>query len=548
MSKDIKYGLDARESLLKGVRKLADAVKITMGPKGRNVVLESKFGSPTITNDGVTIAKEIDLEDKFENIGAQIVKEASTKTNDLAGDGTTTATVLAAAIIEEGMKNLLTGANPVLMKNGIEKAVDFALHELDQIAQPISNYEEIAQVATISAQNKEIGLTIAQTMDKVGTNGVITVEEGKTVGISIDIVEGMQFNNGYLSPYMVTNPARGEAVLENPAILIMDTKISLLQDLVPLVEELAKEGKKDLLIIAEDIETEALTTLVLNKLRGTFNAVAVKAPAFGENRKEMLKDLAIVTGGNLISEELGRKLKTAELHDLGSAKKVIVGKDSTTIIQGLGDAGEISDRVDEIKNQIENENSEYEREKLMERAAKLSGGVAILKVGAATEIELKEKKHRIEDALSATKAAVEEGIVAGGGTALLKISEKFSEILGNAKNEDEKIGMILVQKALQKPARQIAENAGLNPDEIIQKILASENSEDGYNILTDEIENLVQSGIIDPKKVTRSALQNAASVSAMLLTTEVAVANIPEISGNAPALPNMGGMGMPGMM
>ena len=385
-------------------------------------------------------------------------------------------------------------------------------------------------------------------MDKVGNNGVITVEEGKTVGISTDIVEGMQFDNGYLSPYMVTDSTRMEAVLENPAILIMDTKISLLQDLVPLVEELAKEGKKDLLIIAEDIETEALTTLVLNKLRGTFNAVAVKAPAFGDRRKEMLKDLAIVTGGNLISEELGRSLKTAILADLGSAKKVIVGKDSTTLIQGFGDSEEISDRVEEIKNQIENEKSEYDREKLMERAAKLSGGVAIVKVGAATEIELKEKKHRIEDALSATRAAVEEGIVPGGGTALLKISRGIQTLIDESENEEEKIGMSIVKKSLEAPVRQIAENAGLEGSVIVEKILVSEGFNYGFNIVTEKIEDLVKSGIIDPKKVTRSALQNAASVAAMLLTTEVAIANIPE-KNPAPLAPaGMPGMGMPGMM
>ncbi len=547
MAKDLKYGMEGREKLLAGVRKLADAVKITMGPKGRNVVLATGFGTPTITNDGVTIAKEIDLEDRFEDIGAQIVKEASTKTNDLAGDGTTTATVLAAAIIEEGMKNVAAGANPVLLKNGIEKAVKFALEELEKNAQPISNYEEIAQVATISAQSEEVGITIAQTMDKVGNNGVITVEEGQTVGISTSVVEGMQFDNGYLSPYMVTDSTRMEAVLENPAILITDKKVSNLQDLVPLVESLAGEGKKDLLIIAEDIESEALTTLVLNKLRGTFNAVAVKAPAFGDRRKEMLKDLAIVTGGNLISEELGRDLKTAVLADLGSAKKVVVGKDSTTIIQGLGDSSEISARVDEIKNQIENEKSDYDREKLMERAAKLSGGVAILKVGAATEVELKEKKHRIEDALSATRAAVEEGIVPGGGTALLKIAQKLSQVEDQIENAEEKLGVTIVKKALSSPVRQIAENAGLEGSVVVEKILATSDFKEGYNIISGKVEDLVASGIIDPKKVTRSALQNAASVAAMLLTTEVAIATIPE-KNPAPAPAGMPGMGMPGMM
>lgn len=548
MAKDITYGLDAREKLLKGVMKLADAVRITMGPKGRNVVLDKKFGGPTITNDGVTIAKEIELEDAFENIGAQIVKEAATKTNDLAGDGTTTATVLASSIIAEGMKNIAAGANPVLLKNGIEKAVEKAIEQLNTKAKQITTTEEIAQVATISAQNKQVGITIADIMDKVGHNGVITVEEGNTLGISTDIVEGMQFDNGYLSPYMATDPARMEAVLENCAVLITDKKISSIQSLVPLVEELAKSGKKDLLIIADDLESEALTTLVLNKIRGTFNAVAVKAPEFGERKKEILKDLAIVTGATFLTEELGLSLEKATVADLGSARKIIVTNDDTTIVEGAGNKQNIENRVIEIQSQLENTKSDYDKDKLVERIAKLAGGVAILRVGAATEIELKEKKHRIEDALAATKAAVEEGIVAGGGTALLKISSVLDELFEQTENADEKIGISLVKKALESPARQIAENAGLEGSVIIAQVLADENFDNGYNVLSEKVENLIEAGIIDPKKVTRSALQNAASVAAMLLTTEVAIADIPK-EEMPPAMPaGMGGMGMPGMM
>ncbi len=548
MAKDITYGLDAREKLLKGVMKLADAVRITMGPKGRNVVLDKKFGGPTITNDGVTIAKEIELEDAFENIGAQIVKEAATKTNDLAGDGTTTATVLASSIIAEGMKNIAAGANPVLLKNGIEKAVEKAIEQLNTKAKQITTTEEIAQVATISAQNKQVGITIADIMDKVGHNGVITVEEGNTLGISTDIVEGMQFDNGYLSPYMATDPARMEAVLENCAVLITDKKISSIQSLVPLVEELAKSGKKDLLIIADDLESEALTTLVLNKIRGTFNAVAVKAPEFGERKKEILKDLAIVTGATFLTEELGLSLEKATVADLGSARKIIVTNDDTTIVEGAGNKQNIENRVIEIQSQLENTKSDYDKDKLVERIAKLAGGVAILRVGAATEIELKEKKHRIEDALAATKAAVEEGIVAGGGTALLKISSVLDELFEQTENADEKIGISLVKKALESPARQIAENAGLEGSVIISQVLADENFDNGYNVLSEKVENLIEAGIIDPKKVTRSALQNAASVAAMLLTTEVAIADIPK-EEMPPAMPaGMGGMGMPGMM
>lgn len=549
MAKEIAYGQDSQQKLLSGVRKLADAVKITMGPKGRNVVLESEYGTPTITNDGVTIAKEIELEDPFENIGAQIVKEASTKTNDAAGDGTTTATVLAACIFEEGLKNVTAGANPVLLKNGIEKAVIHAVAELEKNAKKISTMEEIAQVATLSAQNKEVGETIARTMEKVGANGVITVEEGKTLGVSCDIVEGMQFDNGYLSPYMATDSLRMEATLTAPAILVTDMNISSVQSILPLIEALAAEGKKELLIIADDVEGDALTSLVLNKLRGTFNAVAVKAPGFGDRKKDILKDIAIVTGATVITKELGLTLETTTLADLGYARKVVVTKDDTTLIEGAGDAQEIEGRVHELFSQIESTKSDFDKDKLAERAAKLSGGVAILQVGAATEIELKEKKHRIEDALSATRAAVEEGVVAGGGTALLKISKTLDALAEAQTDEDEKIGVLLVKKALESPTRQIAQNAGLEGSIIVAKVLDHPDFDYGYNIMSGKIENLIESGIIDPKKVTRSALQNAASVSAMLLTTEVAVAIKKDSVSSAPAgMPGMGGMGMPGMM
>ncbi len=542
MAKDIIFAEDARKKLLTGVQKLACAVKITMGPKGRNVVLDKKYGGPTVTNDGVTIAKEIELEDIFENIGAQIVKEASTKTNDVAGDGTTTATVLAAAMITEGMKNVEAGANPVLIKNGIDKAVSAALAELETKAKKITTTEEIAQVATISAQNEEVGKTIADTMQRVGNNGVITVEEGKTVGISTEVVEGMQFDNGYISPYMATDPARMEAVLENPSILITNKKISNIQQILPLIEAMAAEGRKNLLIIAEDLDGDALTTLVLNKLRGTFTTVAVKAPAFGDRRKEMLKDIAIVTGGTYLTEEVGLSLEKATLADLGTARKVIVSKDSTTIVEGAGDASHIDARVQEIMLQIGNTKSDYDREKLQERAAKLSGGVAILKVGAATEVELKEKKHRIEDALSATRAAVEEGIVAGGGTALLKIANVLDALAESTKNADEKVGVLLVKKSLEAPVRQIAENAGLEGSVIVNAVLNAPEFNFGYNVMTEKVEDLVSAGVIDPKKVTRSALQNAASVAGVLLTTDVAIAEIPKPEAPMPA-GGMGGMG-----
>jgi chaperonin GroEL len=550
MAKEILYSSEARKKLLEGVMKLVNSVNVTMGPKGRNVVLDKKYGGPTITNDGVTIAKEIDLEDAFENIGVQIVKEASTKTNDLAGDGTTTAIVLAGAIVSEGIKNVEAGTNPILLRKGIEKAVNYAISVLNEKAQPIKTQEEISQVATISAQSEEVGETIAKIMDKVGQNGVITVEEGKKVGISTDIVEGMQFDNGYLSPYMATDTAKMEAVMENVSVLITDKKISSIQTILHLIEDLAKQGKKDLLIIAEDIEGEALTTLVLNKLRGTFNAVGVKAPAFGDRRKEILKDIAILTGGTFITEEVGLTLEKSTVEDLGTVRKSIITKDATTLVEGNGDKNEIKNRIDEIYLQLENTTSDYDKEKLAERAAKLSGGVAVLKVGAATEIELKEKKARIEDALEATRSAVEEGIVAGGGTALLKISSKLTGLLDSAETEDEKVGIILVKKALESPVRQIAENAGLEGSVIVNKVLSDENFDNGYNIVSEKVENLIESGIIDPKKVTRSALENAASVAGTLLTTEVAVADLPSKEADTPpAMPGgMGGMGMPGMM
>ena len=544
MAKDIQFAEDARKKLLKGVKKLSDAVRITMGPKGRNVVLDKKYGGPTITNDGVTIAKEIELQDKFENIGAQIVKEAATKTNDIAGDGTTTATVLAAAMIVEGVRNIEAGANPIQVKVGIEKAVNASVEALEKVATPISSKEEISQVATISAQNKEVGDTIAETMDMVGKDGVITVEEGQTIGISKEVVEGMQFDNGYISPYMVSDPARMEAVMDDPFILITDKKISSIQTILPLIEAMAQAGKKNLCIIAEDLDGDALTTLVLNKLRGTFNTVAVKAPAFGDRRKEMLKDLAILTGATFITEEVGLTLEKATIEDLGRARKIIISKDNTTIVEGKGNEKKISDRVAEIKAAMDKTKSDYDREKLAERAAKLSGGVAILKVGAATEIELKEKKHRIEDALSATRAAVEEGIVAGGGTALLKISKILQKLADETTLNDEKVGILIVKKALEAPVRQIAENAGLEGSVVVEKVLADSDPNMGYNVTDGKIENLVKAGIIDPKKVTRSALENAASVSAMLLTTEVAITDLPE-----PEKPIPGGMGgMDGMM
>ncbi|HID91802.1 TPA: chaperonin GroEL [Candidatus Peregrinibacteria bacterium] len=550
MIKNIEYNQDARQKLAAGVEKLTNAVKVTIGPKGRNVVLEKSFGGPIITNDGVTIAKEVVLEDRTENLAVQIIKEASTKTNDTAGDGTTTAIVLAGSIIQEGMKHIATGANPVLLKYGIEIAHAFALQELEEMAVQISSEQEIAQVATLSAQNQEIGQTIAEIMGKVGKNGVISVEEGRTFGVSVKITEGMQFDNGYLSPYMVTDQNRLECVMEQPAVLITDQKINSIQEILTLIEEMSKQNKKELCIIAKDISDEALTTLVLNKLRGTFNAVIVKAPAFGDQQKEILEDIAIITGATVISENLNMTLESANLENLGKSGKIIVSKDDTKIIGGFGNSEKIQQRIEIIKTQLNNTKSDYEKDNFEQRIAKLSGGVAILQVGAATEIELKEKKYRIEDALSATKSAIEEGIIAGGGTALLKISEKMTTFIEYCKTEnnmhtDGIIGMKIVQTALLAPIKQIAENAGLNGEIIINKINNHINNRAddknnnldniGFNIMTESVEDLVESGIIDPKKVTRSALQNAISVSAMLLTTEVAIT---EHKNNVkPALP-----------
>lgn len=543
MAKDIKFSENARHSLLKGVDKLADTVKTTLGPKGRNVVLEKSYGAPDITNDGVTIAKSIDLEDHFENMGAKLVSEAAQKTNDIAGDGTTTATVLTQAIVREGMKNVTAGANPVGIRRGIETATKAAVDELHKISHKVSTKDEIAQVASVSSASTEVGNLIADAMEKVGHDGVITIEESKGIDTELSVVEGMQFDRGYLSQYMVTDNDKMEADLDNPYILITDKKISNIQDILPLLQEIVQQGKS-LLIIADDVDGEALPTLVLNKIRGTFNVVAVKAPGFGDRRKAMLEDIAILTGGTVISSDLGLELKDTKIDQLGKAGKVTVTKDSTTIVEGAGSKDAISERVDQIKKQIADTTSDFDREKLQERLAKLAGGVAVIKVGAATETELKERKYRIEDALNATRAAVEEGYVAGGGTALVDVM-KF--IQGNVKgdSQDAQTGVNIVMKALGAPVRQIAENAGKDGAVILDH-LEHEDPEIGYNAATDKWENMVKAGIIDPTKVTRSALQNAASIAALLLTTEAVVADAPEDDKNqAPAAPNPGmGMGM----
>ncbi|QXE18748.1 chaperonin GroEL [Clostridium sp. 001] len=540
MAKSILFGEDARKSMQEGVNKLANAVKVTLGPKGRNVVLDKKFGSPLITNDGVTIAKEIELEDPYENMGAQLVKEVATKTNDVAGDGTTTATLLAQAIIREGLKNVTAGANPMLIRQGIKIAVDKAVEEIKKISTTVKGKEDIARIAAISASDEEIGKLIADAMERVGNEGVITVEESKTMGTELDVVEGMQFDRGYLSPYMVTDSEKMEAAIEDPYILITDKKISNIQDILPLLEKIVQQGKK-LLIIAEDVEGEALATLVVNKLRGTFTCVAVKAPGFGDRRKEMLQDIAILTGGQVISEELGRDLKEAKLEDLGRAESVKIDKENTTIVNGRGDKKAIADRVSQIKVQIEETTSDFDREKLQERLAKLAGGVAVVKVGAATETELKEKKLRIEDALAATKAGVEEGMVPGGGTAYINAIPEVEKLTSDI--PDVKVGIDIIRKALEEPIRQIANNAGVEGSVIIEKVRNSEVGV-GYDALKGEYVNMVEKGIVDPTKVTRSALQNAASVSATFLTTEAAVADIPE---KAPAGPAAGAPGMGGM-
>jgi chaperonin GroEL len=546
MAKNIKFGDDARSRIAKGVNKLANAVRVTMGPKGRNVILEKSFGSPTVTNDGVTIAKEIEFEDKYENMGAQLAKEVATKTNDSAGDGTTTATVLADAIITEGLKNVTAGANPIAIQKGINKATQIVVDELAKIAEPVDSNEKIQQVATISAQNEEVGQIIAEVFDQVGSTGVVTVEEGRSMGLVKEIVEGMQFENGYLSPYMVSNSEQMLAELENPKILLTDKKIGNIQEILPILEQVVQSGNKNLVIIAEDIESEALATLVINKIRGTFNVLAVKAPGFGERRKEMLQDLAILTGGRVISEDLALKLEDIKIEDLGEAKKVVSSKDFTTIIDGAGNHENIAQRVLEIERLIDASNSEYDKEKLAERRAKLGGGVAVIKVGAATEVELKEKKHRIEDAVLATKAAAEEGIIAGGGTALLRAAQILKTI--KVENTEEQVGINIVAKALEAPVRQIAENAGYEGSVIVNNILDKKDLQDGFDAATGRFKNLVEAGIIDPKKVTRYAIQNAASIAGTFLTTEAAITEIPKKDTPSAPMPPMGGMGMPGMM
>ncbi len=545
MAKDIKFGDDARQKIATGVKKLADAIRVTMGPKGRNAILEKSYGAPTVTNDGVTIAKEISFEDKFENMGAQLVKEVATKTNDTAGDGTSTATILTDAIIREGLKNVTAGGNPIAIKNGIDAAVVMIVKELEKMKVDVNSNEKIEQVATISAQNPEVGKIIAEVFATVGTDGVVTVEEGQTMGLEKDVVEGMQFDNGFLSPYMISDPEHMSAEIKDAKILITDKKITNIQDILPLLEAVVQSGDKNLVIIAEDVESEALATLIVNKLRGTFNVLAVKAPGFGERRKEMLQDIAILTGGRVISEEVGIKLEKATLADLGHAKKVVSNKDTTIIVDGAGDKKAIANRVKEIEREIDNSKSSYDKEKLAERRAKLGGGVAVIKVGAATEVELKEKKHRIEDAVLATKAASEEGIVAGGGTALLRAAQKLTDL--NLLDE-EKVGVEIVRKALSAPLKQIAENAGFDGAVIANDVLRAKNETDGFDAAAGEIKDLIKVGIIDPKKVTRSALQNAASIAGTFLTTETAIANLPE--KNKPEPPAMpGGMGgMPGMM
>jgi len=542
MAKQIRYGEEARRSLETGVNKLANTVKVTLGPKGRNVVLDKKFGSPLITNDGVTIAKEIELEDPFENMGAQLVKEVATKTNDVAGDGTTTATLLAQAIIREGLKNVAAGANPMAIKKGILKAADIAVDGLKEMSKPIQSSQAIAQVGAISASDEQIGDLISQAMEKVGKDGVITVEESKTMMTELNVVEGMQFDRGYASAYMVTDSDKMEAVLDDPLILITDKKISSIQDLLPILEQIVQTGKK-LLIIAEDVEGEALATLVVNKLRGTFNCVAVKAPGFGDRRKAMLQDIAILTGGTVISEEVGIDIKEAKIDMLGSARQIKVDKENTTIVEGKGDANEIKARINSIKSQIDETTSDYDREKLQERLAKLAGGVAVIQVGAASETEMKETKLRIEDALSATRAAVEEGIVPGGGVALLNVADKIQKLIGKLES-DEKTGAAIVLRAIEEPVRQIAFNAGVEGSIIVEKIVDSKSASYGYNAAKNVFVDMIEAGIIDPTKVVRSALQNAASVAAMLLTTESIVTDIPS---KEPPMPMPQGGGMPGM-
>jgi chaperonin GroEL len=546
MAKLIAYDEEARESLKRGIDALAGAVKTTLGPKGRNVALDKKYGAPTVTHDGVTVARDIELDDPFENMGAQLLKEAATKTEDVAGDGTTTATVLAQAIITEGLKNVASGANPMQMKLGIDKAADAVSEAIRAAAQPVKGRDDIAQVATVSAGDTEIGDLIAEVMDKVGKDGVITVEESKTMAFETEYVEGMQFDRGYISPYFVTDTNRMEAVLEDPYILITDKKISAIADIVPTLEKVLQIGKKELLIVAEDVDGEALATLVVNKLRGVVNVLGVKAPGFGDRRKEMLRDLAILTGGQVISEEVGRKLDSVVLEDLGRTRRVVANKDNTTVIEGRGEAAEIEGRVKQIKAQIEETTSDYDREKLQERLAKLSGGVAIIKVGAGTEVELKEKKHRVEDALSATRSAVEEGIVPGGGVALLNAQSALDKL---SLEGDAATGVRIVRRALEEPLRQLAINAGQDGSVVLENVRrksgeASQQSL-GYDVLSDDYADMVQRGIVDPAKVARSAVENAASIAGMILTTEAMITDKPEPKSAAPAMPpgGMGGMG-----
>ena len=545
MAKEIKYGAEARAALELGVNQLADTVRVTLGPKGRNVVLDKSFGAPLITNDGVTIAKEIELEDPFENMGAQIVKEVSTKTNDVAGDGTTTACLLAQAIIREGLRNVTAGANPMVVRKGIEKATAAAVEHLKSISKKVDTTTAIVQVASISASDENIGKLIGEAMEKVGKDGVITVEESKTMTTNLTLTEGMQFDRGYASPYMCTDTEKMEAVLDNPVILITDNKISNIQELLPLLEKIVSQGLK-LLIIADDIESEPLATLVVNKLRGTFNCVAVKAPGFGDRRKEMLQDIAALTGGTVISNETGIELKDADLSMLGRAKTVKVDKENTTIVEGKGNPDELAARIKSIRAQLENTTSDYDREKLQERLAKLAGGVAVINVGAATEVEMKEKKDRVEDALNATRAAVEEGIVPGGGTALIRVSKVLNDI--KPADDDELAGVNIVRRAIEEPLRQIAHNAGFEGSIVVEKVRAGKDGF-GFNAATGEYEDLIKAGVIDPKKVTRTALQNAASVASLLLTTECAIVEKPEPKKDAPGMPGgMGGMGgMDGM-
>ncbi|MCS7285969.1 MAG: chaperonin GroEL [Anaerolineae bacterium] len=538
-AKQLVFSEEARRNLKIGVDTLANAVKVTLGPKGRNVALEKKWGAPTVTHDGVTVAKEIELKDPFQNMGAQLLKEAATKTNDVAGDGTTTATVLAQIMVNEGLKNIAAGANPMLLKRGIEKATKKVVEIIKEMSRELKSKEEIAHVAAISANDREIGNLIAEVMDKVGKDGVITVEEGKGLGFEVEYVEGMQFDRGYISPYFITNPETMEAILEEPFILIHDKKISSATDIVPVLERLVQVGKRELLVIAEDVEGEALATLILNKLRGVINCVAVKAPGFGDRRKRMLEDIAILTGGQVISEELGRKLESVTIADLGRARRVVVSKDDTTIIEGKGDPKQIKGRIEQIKVEIEKTTSDYDREKLQERLAKLAGGVAVIKVGAATEVELKEKKHRVEDALSATRAAVEEGIVPGGGVALLNAQEKLDGI--EIEFPDEKTGVEIVRRALEEPARQLAENAGYDGAVVVQEIRRRQKEKNnpniGFDVLAEDYRDMFEAGIIDPAKVTRAALENAASIAAMILTTEALVSEIPEKEKTPPTPP-----------